>query len=115
MDTKGIAAKYEEEIRRLQNELASLTPGSEEYNAVQGELMKAMEVMNEMVKIEHARKGAKVDTTIRVVTFVGGLILTPVITTACQKHLAKFIGTVEQMETFTSTPGRSMSSWFRWK
>lgn len=115
MDNESIVAKYEVEIRRLQDELVGLTPGTEEYNAVQGELLKAMEVMNEMVKIEHARKGAKVDTTIRVVTFLGGLVLTPVITTVCQKHLAKFIGTVEQMETFTSTPGRSMSSWFRWK
>lgn len=115
MDTNDIVAKYEVEVRRLQDVLNECEPGTEEYNAVQAELMKAMEVMNEMVKIEHARKGAKVDTAVRVVTFVGGLVLTPVITTLCQRNLAKFIGTVEQMETFTSTPGRSMSSWFRWK
>lgn len=115
MDNKSIVAKHEVEVRRLQDELSLLTPGTEEYNAVQEELLKAMEAMNEMVKIDHARKGAKVDTAIRVVTFVGGLTLTPVITTLCQRNLAKFIGTVEQMETFTSTAGRSMSSWFRWK
>lgn len=114
MDT-GIEAKYEVELRRLQDRLSQIDPGSDEYDAVQEELLKAMNVMNEMVKIEHARKGAKVDTGIRVATFVGGLVLTPVITTVCQKHLAKFIGTVEQMETFTSMPGRAMSSWFRWK
>lgn len=114
MDTSNIAANYEVEIRRLQDELTALEPGSDEYNAVQTELLKAMEVMNEMVKIDHARKGAKVDTAIRIVATVGGVVLTPIIATCCQKHLAKFIGTIEQMETFTSTPGRAMSSWFRW-
>ena len=111
----AIVAMYEVEIHRLQGELKKLTPGTEEYDAVQEELLKAMNVLNEMVKNEDARRGAKTDTTIRVMTFVGGLVLTPIITTCCQKHLAKFIGTVEQMETFTSMPGRAMSSWFRWK
>lgn len=111
----NIQAKYETEILRLQDELTSLEVGSEEYNAVQGELLKAMEVMNEMSKIDDARKGAKVDTRVKVATFVAGLILTPIITTGCQRYLAKFIGTVEQMETFTSTAGRAISSWFRWK
>ena len=114
MDT-NIKAKYEAEVSRLQEELSKQMPGTEEYNAVQSELMKAMEVMNEMVKIDDARKGAKVDTTVKVMTFTVGLVATPIITTVCQKHLAKFIGTVEQMETFTSMPGRAMSSWFRWK
>jgi hypothetical protein len=114
MDTSNIAANYEVEIRRLQDELTACEPGTDAYNAVQTELLKAMEVMNEMVKIDHARKGAKVDTAMRVATFVGGVILTPAVTYCFQKKLAKFIGTVEQMETFTSMAGRSMSSWFRW-
>ena len=112
---QSIVARYEVEIHRLQDELKKVEPGTDEYNAVQAELLKALEVMNEMVKTEDARKGAKTDTTIKIVTFTAGLVLTPVITTVCQKHLAKFIGTVEQMETFTSMPGRAMSSWFRWK
>lgn len=115
MDTNGIAANYEAEVLRLQDRLKELDPGSDEYDAVQEELLKAMNVANEMAKINDARKGAKVDTAIRVATFVGGVVITPVVTTFCQKHLAKFIGTVEQMETFTSSAGRSMSSWFRWK
>ena len=115
MDTNSIAANYEVEVLRLQNRLKELDPGSDEYDAVQEELLKAMNVANEMVKIDDARKGAKVDTTIRIMTFMGGLVLTPVITTVCQRNLAKFIGTVEQMETFTSSAGRSLSSWFRWK
>ena len=111
----AIVARYEVEIHRLQDALRKLEPGTEEYNAVHGELLKAVERMNDIVKTEDARKGAKTDTVVRVVTFVGGLVLTPVITTLCQRNLAKFIGTVEQMEIFTSTPGRSISSWFRWK
>ena len=106
---------YEAEIIRLQEDLMDLEVGTDAYNAVQEELLKALNVLNEMVKIEDARKGAKVDTAVKVGTFTAGLLLTPVITTFCQRYLAKFIGTVEQMETFTSTPGRSISSWFRWK
>ena len=115
MVTDAIEARYEVEIHRLQDELKSLTPGTDEYKAVHEELLKALEVMNETTKIEDSRKSAKTDTVVKVTTFVAGLVLTPVITTFCQRSLAKFIGTIEQMETFTSTAGRSMSSWFRWK
>ena len=115
MVTDAIEARYEVEVHRLQDELKSLTPGTDEYKAVHEELLKALEVMNETTKIEDSRRGAKTDTVVKVTTFAAGLVLTPVITTFCQRSLAKFIGTIEQMETFTSTAGRSMSSWFRWK
>ena len=115
MVTDAIEARYEVEVHRLQDELKSLTPGTDEYKAVHEELLKALEVMNETTKIEDSRRSAKTDTVVKVTTFAAGLVLTPLVTTFCQKHLAKFIGTIEQMETFTSTPGRAMSSWFRWK
>ena len=115
MITDAIEARYEVEVHRLQDTLKQLEPGTEQYEAVHAELLKAMEVMNETTKIEDARRGAKTDMVVKVTTFAAGLVLTPVITTLCQRSLAKFIGTVEQMETFTSTAGRSMSSWFRWK
>ena len=115
MVTDAIEARYEVEVHRLQDELKSLTPGTDEYKAVHEELLKALEVMNETTKIEDSRRSAKTDTVVKVTTFAAGLVLTPVITTFCQRSLAKFIGTIEQMETFTSTAGRSMSSWFRWK
>lgn len=115
MMNESIMANYEAEVKRLQTELSSLEPGTEEYNTVQGELLKMMEVMNEMAKIKDARKGAKVDTAVKIGTFAAGLILTPLIATGCQRYLAGFIGKVEQMETFTSIPSKGMSSWFRWK
>ena len=115
MVTDAIEARYEVEVHRLQDELKSLTPGTDEYKAVHEELLKALEVMNETTKIEDSRRSAKTDTVVKVTTFAAGLVLTPEITMVCQKSLAKFIGNVEQMETFTSTAGRSMSSWFRWK
>ena len=115
MGNDAIEARYEVEVHRLQDELKTLTPGTDEYKAVHEELLKALGVMNETIKIEDARRGAKTDMVVKIVTFGAGLVLTPVITTLCQRNLAKFIGTIEQMETFTSTPGRAMSSWFRWK
>ena len=110
-----IKQDYELEVQRLQKELKELTPGSDKYHAVQEALLAAMNVLNEMAKEENSRKGAKTDAILRAVTFIGGLVGTPIITYCCQKRLAKFIGTVEQMETFTTMPGRSISSWFRWK
>ena len=115
MVTDAIEARYEVEVHRLQDELKSLTPGTDEYKVVHEELLKALEVVNETTKIEDSRRSAKTDTVVKVTTFAAGLVLTPVITTFCHQSLANFIGTVEQMETFTSTAGRSMSSWFRWK
>ena len=111
-----IKVNHEVEIKRLQDELSALEPGTDQYNAVQAELLNAINVLNEMAKTVDSRKGAKTDTIIRAVTFVGGMVGTPIVTYFCQKKLARFIGEVEQMETFTSTPGRSIGSWFRgWK
>ena len=115
MVTDAIEARYEVEVHRLQDELKSLTPGTDEYKAVHEELLKAMEVMNETTKIEDSRISAIIYFFFYFSMLSAGLVLTPVITTFCQRSLAKFIGTIEQMETFTSTAGRSMSSWFRWK
>ena len=110
-----IKVNQEVEIKRLQDALTEHSPGTDEYNAILEALMTEINSLNEMVKTIDARKGAKTDTIIRVVTFIGGLVGTPIVTYFCQKKLAKFIGTVEQMETFTTMPGRSISSWFRWK
>jgi hypothetical protein len=107
--------RHDEELNRMYDILATCEPGTDEYERVLNEIMKAKEGEAEILKIEDARKEAKIDTKIKVGIFIAGLIVTPVIDTLCKRSLAKFIGTVEQMETFTSTPGRSMSSWFKWK
>ena len=69
MVTDAIEARYEVEVHRLQDELKSLTPGTDEYKSVHEELLKALEVMNETTKIEDSRKSAKTDTVVKVTTF----------------------------------------------
>ena len=68
-----------------------------------------------MHKNDSDRKTAEKDQYIRIATFAAGLILAPILETVCKRELARFIGTVEQMEYFTSSAGKSISGWFRWK
>lgn len=110
-----IEKRHNEELNRLYDKLSTLEPGTEEYTKVLTELMKAKDGENELKKIHDAKEEAKWDRAIKIGTFAAGLVLAPVVDTVCKRSLAKFIGTVEQMETFTSSPGRSISSWFRWK
>lgn len=110
-----IEKRHNEEMNRLYDKLATLEPGTDEYAKVLTELMKAMDGGSELNKINDAKEEAKWDRVFKIGTFAAGLVIAPVIDTVCKRSLAKFIGTVEQMETFTSSPGRSISSWFRWK
>lgn len=111
----NIETRHEKVMAKLYDKLETLEPGTDEYEKVLGEIMKAMEGKNEIARIEDARNDAKKDRVIKVGTFIAGLALTPAIDYFAKKGLAKFIGTIEQMECFTSTPGRSINSWFRWK
>ena len=110
-----LRTRHDAELNRMYDRLGTLEPGTEEYEQVLSVIMKAKAGENEIVKIEADREAAKRDLVVKIGTFTAGLVLAPVIDTLCKRSLAKFIGTVEQMETFTSTPGRSMSSWFKWK
>ena len=67
----AIEARYEVEVHRLQDTLKTLDPGTEQYEAVHQELLKALEVLNETTKIEDSRRGAKTDTVVKVATFAG--------------------------------------------
>lgn len=110
-----IRVKYDEEIRRLQKKQSECEVGTEEYAEVQGQLLAAINARNEMVKTDDARKGARVDTAIRIATLIGGVVITPIVTLKCKERLTNVIGKIEQIDTFVSTPGRSISSWFNWK
>lgn len=111
----AIENKHEKELNRMYDRLATLEPGTEEYEKVLTEIMKARDGEIELKKIESDRKSAKTDNWIKIGTFVVGLIAAPLIDLGVKKSLTKYIGTIEQMDTFTSTPGRSMSGWFRFK
>ena len=89
MSTKKKLTRREAELNRLYDKLNGLEPGTEEYK----------KVMEEVVKVEHASNEAeqtrsnKVDLVVK----IGGIVV-PI----------GHIGTVEQMETFTSTAGRKI-------
>lgn len=128
-----IIDRHDEVLDRLYSELEKLQPGTDEYEKVLTEVTKAAITRNEFKKMDiaeaeaknsksvaeaetkNSKSAANKELAIKIVTIVAGVALTPVIDLACKRSLARFIGTVEQMETFTSTPGRSMSSWFRFK
>lgn len=96
--------RHEVELNRMYDELAKLKPGTEEYE-------KLLETIH---KAEACKKDKK-EIDIKLVTFAGSVLLVPVIDTVCKKNLAKYIAKIEEFDTFTSSAGRSISSWFRWK
>ena len=65
----------------------------------------------EAFKIEEARKGHKT----QVWMFVAGLVVPVTLELVAKLILTDKIGKIEQFESYTSTPGKSMSGWFRWK
>lgn len=111
----SIDARHEKVLTQLYDKLDTLQPGTDEYDKVLSEIMKARSGENESKKIEAEDKAAKKDLWLKGAMFVGGLVITPVIDIVCKKSLAKYIGTIEQMEFFTSSAGRSIGSWFRFK
>lgn len=112
----AIEIRHDSELDRMYDKLSTLEPGTEEHDKVLNEIIRAMDGKIEFKKIKDAQDGAKKDQLIKIGTFAAGLILAPLIETLCKRSLTKYIGTIEQMETFTSTPGRSMlPSFFRWK
>lgn len=110
-----IEARHEVEVLRMYDELKKLEPGTPEYDAVLSQITKARSGENEAKKIENDRETAKKDRYIKIVTIAGTALVVPIVDLLCKRNLAKFIGTVEQMEYFVSSAGKSISSWFRWK
>ena len=101
---KDVKNRSEVELNRMYDTLKNLEPGTEEYEKVLGEIL----------KVENSKKEKK-EVNLKVASIAAGIVLTPVVDTLCKRYLAGFIGKVEQMEYFTSSPGKSISSWFRWK
>lgn len=107
--------RHDAELNRMYDRLKALEPGTEEYDKVLSTIMKAKTGENEIAKIEADKELAKRDLWIKIGTFGAGLVVVPVVDLCCKRNLVKLIGKVEQMETFTSSAGRSLSSWFKWK
>lgn len=96
--------RQDAELTRMYDKLGTLEPGTDDHE----------KVLDQIQKVEKD-KTEKKEVNLKVVSLAAGLALTPVVDTLCKRYLAGFIGKVEQMEYFTSSPGKSISSWFRWK
>ena len=103
--------RHDEELNRMYDKLNELEPGSEAYEKIRAEIAKATILRKKKKKIGNENK----DLAIKIGTVAAGVFITPVIDYVLKRSLAGFIGKVEQMETFTSTPGRAIGSWFKWK
>ena len=99
-----IKKRHDEELNRMYDKLKTLEPGTEEYDNVVSVIVKAQTGDTEKKELD-----------LKLIMFGAGLVITPVIDLLCKRSLTKYIGTIEQMETFTSSAGRSIGSWFRWK
>lgn len=117
---KEINEMHVKEMKRMYSSLSKLEPGTDEYDKLLSQIMKAEDRRLEVDKIESANcesenknKEARKNRLIQIGTFSAGLLIPPIIDLICKRNLTKLIGTVEQMETFTTTPGRSISGWFR--
>lgn len=62
-------------------------------------------------KKDESEKNRKV----QFITFTAGLVITPIVEVICKTIYANKICKLEQFETFTTSAGRGISSWFRFK
>lgn len=96
--------RHEVEMNRLYDHLAKLQPGTEEYDNVLSELTKARESEIEVSKV----KVNKHDLAIKVGSIVLATFVAPALTYGLNRSMVKYIGKIEQMEIFTSTPAKRM-------
>lgn len=62
---------------------------------------------------ENRKKERKKEYFIKGVEIVGGVVIAPALAYGFNKGLVKYIGTIEQMETFTSSAGRAIGRMFK--
>ena len=96
--------RHEVEMNRLYDHLATLQPGTEEYDNVLSALTKARESEIEAGKVN----ANKVDLAIKIGSVVLATFVAPALTYGLNRSMVKYIGKIEQMEIFTSTAGKRM-------
>lgn len=104
----------EQELIKLYQKLDTIDVLDDEYEVVlgrihilEGDNQKAIETVN-------AADNAVKDRQSRWLTFGVGLVAAPVIDTIAKTFLASKICKMEQFDSFTSSAGKSISSWFKW-
>lgn len=96
----------------------------DKIDASHEEQLEKLKIENERLKAEHeknlrdeaAKKSeAKKDRWVQIGIFGAGLVVAPIIEHASKKAFARYICEFEKDYTFTTSPGRSLSSLFRFK
>ena len=106
LELDKIDTSYQEHWEKLDVEKAKFEAEKERFEAE-----KAEHIRKEEFEKEEAIKSRYVQIGI----FAAGLIITPIAEYIVKGALASKIGKIEQFETYTSSAGRSISSWFRLK
>ena len=78
-------------------------------------VVKLMQQSNEAKKAKKEDEHYKIDVAVKLAEIAIIGIGVPVIDIAAKNHFAKMCMQFELTDSFTTTPGRSMSSLFRWK
>lgn len=104
MNKKKKVNRHEVEMDRLYDHLATLQPGTEEYDNVLAAITKARESEIEISKVNVNKQ----DLIIKVGSIVLATFVAPALTYGLNRSMVKYIGKVEQMEIFTSTAGKRM-------
>lgn len=89
--------------------------GSEDATRAFKEAMKAIELRNEMEKIEDAKKSEKKNTVLKVVEIAAVPVGLFVLDAIFKNHYMKKVCNFEKDYTFTTTPGRGLSSLFQFR
>lgn len=112
---KGNKELLEELVNARLDDAMSLCDLDQKSKAFK-EAMEAVDRLNEMNKIENANAGKnekRLEVAIKVVEVAAMPIMLKLIDLGCHKSLINTIGRIEQMEAFTSTPGRAISKMFK--
>jgi hypothetical protein len=89
--------------------------GSDEAKHAFKEAMKAIELRNEMEKIEDTKKSEKKNTVLKIVEIVAVPVGLFVLDAAFKTYYMKKVCNFEKDYTFTTTPGRGLSGLFQFR
>lgn len=115
MKSKDLLEKVIEENLKVASEWE---PGTEEHDKAFKEAMNAIDRCIELDKMEDKKKEQKDNKVVKYIEViaipVGLVLLKGAFDFATKWYFAKKVCNFEKEYTFTTTPGRSISSWFKW-
>ena len=106
LELDKIDTSYQEHWEKLEAEKAKFEAEKEKFEAEKAERLR---------KEEFEKEEAIKSRYVQIGIFAAGLVITPIAEYIVKGALASKIGKIEQFETYTTSAGRSISSWFRLK